>query len=473
MRDDFAHRAGAALANSQLQRSLARIPIKFVSKRAAAVEDFGDFEALRTAGQAIRDTVLSDLDAWLLRFEAEATRRGVVVHWAESAADANRIVVDIAQAGGVRLAVKSKSMVSEECELNPALEAAGVKVVETDLGEYVLQLANEKPSHIVAPIIHKNKEEVADLFAQHHAVPRQGSAWREDIEGLTREARQMLRPQFLQADMGISGANFLVAETGSALLVTNEGNGRLCTTLPRIHVAITGIEKVVPTLEDAATLVRLLTRSATGQSISNYVSLLTGRQDAGASDGPQEMHIILLDNGRSGLLGTELQAMLRCIRCGACMNHCPVYQAVGGHAYGWVYPGPMGAILTPAYRGLEQAPELPHAATLCGQCSVVCPVKIPLPDLMRHWRERQANRGQKSWRERWSYRAWAWLALRPRYYDWASRIAVRLLGWRAVDGKLRRLPFAGAWTDGRDLPAPTGQTFRELYARRTGKGGRR
>jgi L-lactate dehydrogenase complex protein LldF len=360
---------------------------------------------------------------------------------------------------GVRTAAKSKSMVSEECGLNDALEKAGVQVMETDLGEYILQLAHEAPSHIVAPVVHKNKEEISDLFAEKHNKPR-----KTDIAELCLEARETLRPIFLNADMGISGANFLIAETGSALIVTNEGNGRLVTTLPRVHVAITGIEKVVPTLEDVTTLLRLLPRSATGQSITNYISLLTGIKDSPDHDGPEHFHIILLDNGRSSILGSDMKQMLRCIRCGACMNHCPVYQNIGGHAYGWVYPGPMGSILTPLLGGLEAAPDLPNASTLCGACGAVCPVKIPLPDLLRNLREKQMQRGMKTQREVFMLKAWTWLALHPHIYSLVTKISVKLMS--LVGGKeklLHKLPGASGWTDGRDFPAPTGQTFRELY----------
>ena len=373
-----------------------------------------------------------------------------------------RLVVEIARQHSVQRVVKSKSMVTEECAVNDALEAAGVEVMETDLGEYILQLAHEPPSHIVAPVVHKNKEDVADLFAQHHRRPRQTG-----IAELCREAREILRPHFLAADMGISGANFVIAETGSALIVTNEGNGRLATTLPRVHVAITGIEKVVPTLDDVSLLLRLLPRSATGQSITNYVSVLTGPKDAHDLDGPEHFHVILVDNGRSALLGTELEPMLRCIRCGACMNHCPVYQSIGGHAYGWVYPGPMGAVLTPSLVGLAEAIDLPNASTFCGACAVVCPVKIPLPDLMRTLRVRQLQQNLRPWRERLALRLWAWCAQRPRLYALLTALGARLLhllGGRR--GLIHRLPFAGGWTAGRDFPAPAGRTFRELYRAR-------
>jgi L-lactate dehydrogenase complex protein LldF len=456
---DFKRQVTIKLADVRLQEALSRLQTRFVEGRSAVISEIHDLQETRNAAAAIRDRVLNDLEHWLLYFEQQATKRGAIVHWAETGQDVNRIVAEIAVEHGVRTATKSKSMVSEECGLNEALERAGVEVMETDLGEYILQIAHEAPSHIVAPVVHKNKDEISDLFAKIHQLPR-----KTGIAELCREAREILRPAFLNAGMGISGANFLVAETGSALIVTNEGNGRLVTTLPRVHVAITGIEKVVPTLEDVSTLLRLLPRSATGQSITNYVSVLTGTKDDSDSDGPEHFHIILLDNGRSSLLGGEMQDMLRCIRCGACMNHCPVYQNIGGHAYGWVYPGPMGSILTPLLGGMENAPDLPNASTLCGACTVVCPVKIPLPDLLRKLREKQMEIGMKSRQETFMLRAWAWLALHPKIYAMTTSIAVRfmkLLGGR--EKLLHHLPGARGWSDGRDFPAPQGKTFRELY----------
>jgi L-lactate dehydrogenase complex protein LldF len=450
------------LADVRLQDALSRLQSRFVGGRAAVISEIHDLQETRTAAAAIRDRVLNNLEHWLLHFEQQATARGAIVHWAETGDDVNRIVAEIAAQHAVKTAAKSKSMVSEECGLNDALEQAGVSVMETDLGEYILQLAHEAPSHIVAPVVHKNKEEIADLFAEKHNKPR-----KTDIAELCREAREVLRPAFLNADMGISGGNFLIVETGSVLIVTNEGNGRLVTTLPRVHVAITGIEKVVPTLEDVTTLLRLLPRSATGQSITNYVSVLTGTKKPEDHDGPEHFHIILLDNGRSSLVGSEMQEMLRCIRCGACMNHCPVYQNIGGHAYGWVYPGPMGSILTPMLGGIEKAPDLPNASTFCGACAVVCPVKIPLPDLLRKLREIQMQRGMKSLQETFMLKAWAWLALHPKVYALATKIGARIL--KLMGGKeklIHTLPGASGWTNGRDFPAPSGKTFRELYKRR-------
>jgi L-lactate dehydrogenase complex protein LldF len=462
----FKATASAKLADVVLQGKLKQAKGKFVDMRAAAVREFnaegGDFEATREAAKDLRNRVLADLDLWLERFEQEARRRGATVLWAKDGDEVCRQVVEIARRHGVRKAVKSKSMLSEEAGLNQALTAAGIEPVETDLGEYILQINdNEPPSHIIAPVIHKSKEEISDLFAKTHGQPR-----KTEIGEMTREAREVLRSHFLGADMGISGGNFVIAETGSVALVTNEGNGRMVTTLPRVHVVVTGVEKVIPTLEDLALLLRLLPRSATGQAISNYVSLLTGSKAAAESDGPEHMYFILVDNGRVDVLGSEFNDMLRCIRCGACMNHCPVYQTIGGHAYGWVYPGPMGSVLTPLYMGLERALDLPQAATLCNQCGVVCPVKIPLPDLMRTLREKQVQRGLRPFAERLALRLWAWVACRPRLYGLVSQLGVRYLKWLAQgEDRIRVLNMAPEWTRGRDFPAPEGETFRELYAR--------
>ena len=463
----FKARAHDRLHDAQLQFNMRKMKGKFVSLRRAAIVELDDFEGTRDAGQAIRQRVLADLDTWLAIFEENATARGATVLYARTPDDVNALVLAIAERHAVRKIIKSKSMVSEESALDHAIEGAGLKVVETDLGEYILQINGyEPPSHLIGPALHKSKEEVSELFARTHGTPR-----KDVIEDLCLEARGVLREHYLTADMGISGGNFFVAETGSVVLVTNEGNATLATTLPRVHVAISGIEKIVPTLEDAATLMRLLPRSATGQSISNYVDVLTGCKGEGEFHGAEHMYFIIVDCGRSEVLGSDVRDALRCIRCGACMNHCPVYQNVGGHAYGWVYPGPIGSILTPMYVGLEKAQDLPAASTFCNQCGVVCPVKIPLPDLQRKLREHAFERGLRPWHERLGHAAWTWLALRPALYAPGTRLMARVLkkmGGRR--GLIHRIPFGSGWTEERDMPAPSGRTFRELYQQRNGVG---
>jgi len=466
----FLARAGRQVRNKGLQKALAKARPLFVGKRAKGIASLAgdglDFAELRSACEAIRRRVVDDLDVWLEIFEARARATGAEVLWARDGEEICSHVLDIARRNGVTKVVKSKSMLSEEAGLNEALSAAGIQPVETDLGEYIVQLAGEAPSHIIAPAVHKSMAEVEALFAEHHGRPRQERT-SADIPLMAREARAVLRQHFLTAEMGISGANFLIAESGSAALVTNEGNGRMVTTLPRVHVVITGIEKIVPTLDDFATLMRLLPRSATGQGISNYVSLLTGTRAAGETEGPEKTVFILVDNGRAALAGSDFSDMLRCIRCGACMNHCPVYFSLGGHAYGWVYPGPMGSVLTPLYTGIENALDLPHASTGCNQCGSVCPVNIPLPRLMHRLRELQNERGLRPWRERIALRAWGWLAGRPALYRRVSGRAARYLRWLADDsGRIRVFGLAPGWSAGRDLAAPPGKTFHELYAAR-------
>jgi L-lactate dehydrogenase complex protein LldF len=459
----FKERAHAKLHDAQLQASLRKFQGKFVPARRESIVELDDFEGTRDAGAAIRQRALDDLDVWLTIFDENARARGATVLYAQTPADINALVLEIAVRHGVRKIIKSKSMVSEESGLDHAIEAAGLTVVETDLGEYILQINNyEPPSHIIGPALHKSREEVAELFHARH-----GTARKQGIDELCLEAREVLRAHYLSADMGISGGNFFVAETGSVVLVTNEGNATLATTLPKVHVAISGIEKIVPTLEDVATLMRLLPRSATGQSISNYVDILTGVKGPGEFHGAEHMYFIVVDSGRSTVLGSDVREALRCIRCGACMNHCPVYQNIGGHAYGWVYPGPIGIVLTPMYVGLENALDLPHASTMCNQCGVVCPVKIPLPDLQRKLREKEFERDLRPWYERLGLKGWGFLARHPALYAFVSALGVRTLRLLADrNGRIHRLPFVSGWTDERDMPAPAGRTFRELYKAR-------
>src|ERR1700757_2770372 len=382
---NFAVAARAGLANDELQRPLAMARTGFPLPRRLAVERLPEFEALRETGRSIKDHTLEHLDFYLELYESKVVASGGKVHWARTPDEARAAVLQICRSVGAKTVTKGKSMVGEEIGLNDFLEASGITPVETDLGEYIIQLRHEPPSHIIAPAIHLMKEQVAETFRAEH---RTLDPDRQLIEPrqMCDEARAVLRPHFLAAEAGITGANFLVAETGSSIIVTNEGNGDLTQTLPRVHIVVTSIEKLVPTHEDAATLLRLLARSATGQEFSAYTTISTGPRRPGDLDGPEQYHVVLLDNGRSALIGGEFQEMLRCIRCSACMNHCPVYAAVGGHAYGWVYSGPMGAVLTPSLLGVAEAGQLPNASTFCGRCEEVCPVKIPLPKLMRHWR---------------------------------------------------------------------------------------
>jgi L-lactate dehydrogenase complex protein LldF len=462
----FKETAHTKMNDALLQGNIARLKGKFVSARLSSLGELDDFEATRDAGKAIRDRALDNLDVWLEIFEKNATARGATVLYAQSQADVNALVLEIAARHAVKKIVKVKSMVSEESALDHAIEGAGLQVVETDLGEYILQINDyEAPSHIVGPCLHKNKDEIADLFARVHGTPR-----KDDAEALCLEARHMLRQHYLTADMCISGGNFFVAETGSVVLVTNEGNATLSTTLPKVHVAISGIEKIAPTLEDVATLLRLLPRSATGQSLSNYLDVLTGTKGAGEHHGAEHMYFILIDSGRVEILGSEVRAALRCIRCGACMNHCPVYQSVGGHSYGWVYAGPIGSILTPMYVGLDKAQDLPAASTLCNHCGSVCPVRIPIPDLLRKLREKAYATGLRPWYERAGLKAWSFFARRPALYALATRVGVRVMKFLGgSEGWFHRLPVGAGWTEGRDLAAPPGRTFRELYRARTSR----
>jgi len=461
----FAAKAHQALHDTILQQALAKARGGFVDKRRAAIEALPEFAPLRAAGRAIKDHTLAQLDHYLLRFEREVQAAGGQVHWAETPGEACAAVLDICRQAGARMIAKGKSMVGEEIALNEALEAAGFEVVETDLGEYIIQLAHEPPSHIIAPAVHKTRRQIAELFEDRHRQPGLTRPL-ETVPQIVDEARRILRAKFLAADVGITGANFLIAETGSAVIVTNEGNGDLSATLPRVHIVLASIEKVVPTLEDASVLLRLLARSATGQEITSYTTFFTGPRRADDPDGPDAFHVVLIDNGRSQMLGGAFHEMLRCIRCGACLNHCPVYGAVGGHAYGWVYPGPMGAVLTPLMVGLPEGRDLPNASTLCGRCEAVCPMAIPLPKLLREHRRREFSQRLTPARARWALAAWAFLAKRPQLYRRAARLAAGLLGKLSRGhGRLRRLPLASAWTAARDLPAPQGETFMDQWQR--------
>ncbi len=466
---DFVENTRRALADAPLQQALAKVKVGFRGRRAAAVARLPEFDTLCDEARAIKDHVLDHLDLYLEAFESKVMESGGQVHWARDAAEANDAVLAICRRAGAKTVTKGKSMISEETGLNDFLAANGIEPVETDLGEYIIQLRGESPSHIIAPAVHVLKEQIADSFREHHDQLDPDRPLGEPRQ-LLDEARAMLRERFLAADVGITGANFLIAETGSTVIVTNEGNGDLTQTLPRVHIVLASLEKVVPTLEDATTILRVLARSATGQEFSTYTTFSNGPRRADDLDGPAEFHVVLLDNGRGEIVGSELRDVLRCIRCGACMNHCPVYGAIGGHAYGWVYPGPIGAVLGPALTGIGAARHLPNASTFCGRCEEVCPMQIPLPKLMRSLREREFKQALNPAPARWALKAWAALAKRPVLYQLVMALPLRILGMLGRRrGRFRWLPLAGGWTAGRDFPAPRGPTFQVLWDRRGGR----
>jgi len=502
----LADRARRAIGDTDLQTALAKVTAALGAEGTAARTD-PDMIEKRRRGAAIRREVLADLDGWLDRLQARLESIGVTVHRAAGPDEARRIVLDIARAEGVRLAVKSKSMATEEVHLNAALEADGVEVVETDLGEYIIQLAREMPSHIIAPAVHKTVPQVARLFteAAGRELPSERGA-------LCAFARERLRSKFLAADMGISGANFVTVDTGTIVLVTNEGNGRMCTSLPRVHVAVMPVEKVLPRFEDLGVLLPLLTRTATGQRLSTYVSMITGPRRPGEIDGPERLHVVFLDHNRRSLLGTPYEEMLCCVRCGACLNVCPVYRRIGGHAYDAVYSGPMGAVLTPLLSGGTEGRDLPDASSLCGACSEACPVGIPLADLLVRLRAdlrtpgpavppappwpghgpdggaapgsgpapasgepvgvagdapgRPSDSGPAARAaRRLGFSAWARLWASPAGYR-LSNAAVRRLGRLAPPAVVRRTPLVKGWGEGRDIPLPATRSFRQRLADR-------
>ncbi|MBN9062560.1 MAG: iron-sulfur cluster-binding protein [Rhizobiales bacterium 65-9] len=464
----FKANATRALADPNLQAALLKMRTGFIDRRAAAVDRLPEFDALRDSARDIKNHTLAHLDLYLEEYERNVRAAGGQVHFARDAEEARRIVLDLCRRYDAKTAAKGKSMISEEIGLNQAMEAAGVAPVETDLGEYIIQLRNEPPSHIIAPAVHINPEQVEADFRRVHTHLDPARDLHEPTQLLT-EARQVLRRKYFEADIGITGANFLIAETGSSVIVTNEGNGDLSQTLPKAHIVLASIEKLVPTLEDASQILRVLARSATGQEMSVYTTVSTGPRRQSDPDGPGAYHVVLLDNGRSAMLGTQFQDMLRCIRCGACMNHCPVYHAVGGHAYGWVYPGPMGAVLTPSLIGVDKGGQLPNASTFCGRCESVCPMKIPLPKMMRHWREREFERHLTPAAVRYGLGLWSFFARRPALYRLATRAAMGTLSLAGrARGRFRWLPLAGGWTKYRDFPAPQGDTFQARWRKERG-----
>ncbi len=454
-----------------MQRSLQGLRQSMPALRQAALGALPDQAGLREEARLIRDRALGSLERHLLQFERKVIAAGGSVHWARTAEEACAIIGDICAGAGARSVIKSKSMVTEEIGLNEALGRRALRVTETDLGEYIIQLRGERPSHILAPALHVSLAEVGEAFERAHQRTR--TAPLTQPQDMLTEAREELRAVFRSADVGITGANFLVAETGGTVIVTNEGNADLTAALPGTHIVVTGIEKVVATLEDVGVLLRLLARSAIGEPLSSYTTLVHGPRRDDEASGPPRFHVVLVDNGRSQLLGTPQQEILRCIRCSACLNHCPVYTAVGGHAYGSVYSGPMGAVLTPALAGLSQAAQLPQASTLCGRCEEVCPVAIAIPKMLRYWRERSLGAGLAGRGERAGLLLWRRLAACPWLYRLVLAGAARLLrslsmpAPRAGRRRVRRLPWGGAgWTVLRDMPAPDGETFQERWRRR-------
>jgi L-lactate dehydrogenase complex protein LldF len=454
----FRKGATIAIEDIRLQGALERATARFRDERVSVLAEFPAVDELRDHFKTIRSATLAKLAYHLETFERHAQAAGTMVHWARDAAEASRIIIGIAREHDVSLVTKSKSMTSEEIHLNRALEQAGVEPVETDLGEWIIQLAHEPPSHIIAPAIHKTREQVAELFSAESGK----SLPSDNIPLLTAEARRMLRARFLEAGMGISGANIGVAETGSIVLVTNEGNGRMVTSTPPVHVALMGIEKIAPTWDDAATWLALLARSATGQPMSIYTSIITGPAQADDPDGPKEVHIVLLDNGRSQLVDTKYEEVLQCIRCGACLNVCPVYREVGGHTYRSSYTGPIGAVVTPLLYGLESSEGLPQASSLCGACLEVCPARIDLPRMLLELRADAAESKHLPWLERLAERT----AGRILAHERLMGLTARALRWGqrpfARRGRLQ-LPRRFNPVLERQLPALAKKSFRDLW----------
>jgi L-lactate dehydrogenase complex protein LldF len=423
--NQFIRAADEALADPDIQKAVSYGTKLGFDKRIAAMYEYGaeHGEALRQRAAQIKRSALANLPELLREAEKNLLKNVFKVLWAKDAAEANKLILEIAQKHQSKLAVKSKSMATEEVGLNGVLETAGIEVVETDLGEFIVQLAEECPSHIVVPIVHKTKASIQKTLEEKAQMPPTG-----DTVEMARFARAYMREKFLQADLGISGANFVIAETGSIGLVTNEGNGRFVTSLPKVHIALVGIEKIVATLKEYATLTQVLPRSATGQTLTVYTNLVNGPKRAHETDGPEEIYLIFLDNGRSEIYQCNYAESLACIRCGSCLNACPVYAIIGGHAYGWVYPGPIGSVITPLLKGLENAKTLPYACSLCGLCKDVCPVDIDLPHFLLDLRKDvvSTQNGNRIWDM--DISGWSWLMRHPKLYRFAGKVAARVLG---------------------------------------------
>jgi L-lactate dehydrogenase complex protein LldF len=471
---EFLAASQEAMANPHLAAILGRLGDTLGQRNRDAWAAFATSDETREKARSIKDATLAELDKHLETLEAAVTARGGQVHWAADGAEACRIILDLLQSRGAKTVVKSKSMATEEIHLNHALEDGGIEVTETDLGEYIIQLAGHRPSHIVGPALHLNVPQIAEILSKPA-----GERLPVEREKLAAFARRQLRAKFAQADAGITGGNFAIAETGTIVLISNEGNARLTTTLPKLLISVVGIEKVIPKLGDLPHFLKILARAATGQKLSVYTSLITGARRPGELDGPEEFHLIMLDNGRSKILGGPLRESLFCIRCGACLNACPIYRTVGGHAYGGTYSGPIGAVLTPLYDGLAVNHHLPHASSLCGACQAACPVKIQIPEMLVQLREQMhhdpEHRGGAM--ESRAYRWWAWTLRRPWIYRTMSWLGAKTVGWwYRRSGWLKRLPGGlHGWTAQRDFPAPASERFRDWWAREqtgAGAGGR-
>jgi len=472
--ETFDQNARVALRDTQLRGALDNLVKTFGDRRKEVIKTVDDWEGLRNEARRIKDETLLNLDRYLEQFTGNAEKAGAVIHWARDGREACGIILDLIDAHDATNVVKSKSMATEEIHLNHALEAEGVNPVETDLGEWIIQLANETPSHIVVPAIHKTKGQIADLFVEKTGIEKT-----DDVDVLTNTARKVLRSRFAEAEVGISGVNFGVAETGTILILENEGNIRLTTSLPKIHIALMGIEKVIPRFADLDVFLKLLPRSGTGQRLTTYQSLITGTKRERDDEGPDEVHIILMDNGRSRMLAHPVtRQSLACIRCGACLNACPVYQQIGGHAYGAVYPGPIGAVITPQLIGLKKTKQLPYASSLCGACREVCPVKIDIPALLLHLRAEIVDgesdgiaaetQVKKKLGERAAFAMYSFLWRRPRLYSFGARLSRAFQNTIIKNGKARSgfsglVPPLGAWTQWRDAPAIAPKTFREIW----------
>ncbi len=461
--NQFIPAAQIAINDPDLQTAVAFGTHSGFSKRQAAmyVDGHEHGEAMRQQAAAIKRYGLSILPDLLEQAEAAMQANGIEVLWAVDGEEANQHVLEIAQRHDVRAVVKSKSMVTEEVGLNHALEAAEIDVLETDLGEYIVQLGEETPSHIVVPIVHKTKASIRDLLIEKAGMPPT-----DDTEEMALFARETLRRRFLSADMGVSGGNFIIAETGSLCLVSNEGNARLVTSLPRVHVALVGIEKVIPGVADYATLTQVLPRSATGQTMTVYTHLINGPRQADEPDGPEHVYVILVDNGRADIYNSNYCEALACIRCGACLNGCPVYQTTGGHAYGWVYPGPIGAVVTPLLTGLENATPLPHASTLCGMCKQVCPVDIDIPRMLLDLRHDLVELGHGDSLWNWGMKAWAFGNRSAGRFTWGGKIAVAVT--QRFQPQSLPGPLAG-WTAHRTTPQFAPKSFHRLWQEQHGE----